>query len=136
MMKLLEFLNLHSDVTEDTSDTIYDAVVTVVWDKECNELAKTDWYYTFCKELYAKVDFVEVNKYNVWIVDYAGFIKRNLEHFKKYSEQNWKSSYHNLCDEDEDEYIYTWINNIHYLLSGEITESESKDMIDMLSKCK
>lgn len=135
-MILYDFMKIFANITEDTSDTVFDAVVTICWDRECDGLAKTDFYYDFCKTLYSKVFLKEVNENNVWLVDYTGLIKNNLDLFKDYSKKHWREEYSNIAEEDVDEFIYLWINELHLLLSGEITQGTALSIIKMLNMCE
>lgn len=98
----------------DTYDTEYDAEVTV-----CHIYEEYDEYDKFCNNIIRKVDVVENNGYCL-VVNWCELIKRNMEKFKKFTAENWYAD----CqyDDDEDEFVYQWINEIHNYMVGNVSE--------------
>jgi hypothetical protein len=127
-MKLFDFLSAHKYVCEDTCDTIFDAIVTIDWDKDYKPSEEYKELEKFTTNIYKAVDFVEVNKGGVWIVDWSGFIKNNLDKFKEFSKKYW---YQSIEDWGEDDLIYEWINELHKWLAGYATEIIYKNFNDM-----
>ena len=121
-MKLYEIMKM-SQNDYDTYDTVYDACVTVCYIDEEDE-AK-DSYYKFCTEIIKKVEVEKING-DVLIVKWTELIENNMEKFRAFTEKHWRYTY----EDDEDEFIYQWINEIHYYLAGYVDE----DFYDVLVK--
>ena len=109
-MKLYDFMKI-SPNDFDTFDTVYDADVTVCFIDEEDEAR--DSYYKFCTELIKKVE-VEKQNGDILMVKWTELIQNNMEKFKKFARENWIYDY----EDDEDEFIYQWIKEIHYYLAG------------------
>ena len=118
-MTLYEMLMTHESVCEDTSDTVFDAVVTIDWERDYSPSYDLKALHDFSINLFKAVNFIEVNKYNVWIIDWSGFIKDNLEKFKQFSKDYWERD---ISDWSDDDLIYEWINELHYCLAGYATD--------------
>ena len=123
-MKLYEYMKL-SQVDYDTYDTVYDACITVCSIDEEDE-AK-DSYYKFCTEIIKKVE-VEKQNGNILLVKWTKLIQDNMEKFKAFTEKHWKYTY----EDDEDELIYQWINEIHYYMAGYVSEDFYDTLVDFV----
>lgn len=110
-MKLYEFMKL-SEADYDTYDTVYDACVTVCYADE-----EADSYDRFCNEIMKKVEVTEVHE-SCLIVDWSALISGNIDKFRKFTENHWKYTY----EDDEDELIYQWINEINAYMAGYVSE--------------
>ena len=121
-MKLYDYMKL-SETDWDTYDTVYDACVTVCYIDEEDEAR--DSYYKFCTDIIKKVE-VEKKNGDILIVDWSGLIQSNMEKFKLFTEKHWRYTY----KDDEDEFIYQWINEIHAYMAGYVSE----DFYDILVK--
>ena len=101
----------------DTYDTEYDAEVTVCYIDEENE---EDEYDKFCNGIIKKVNVVKING-DCLIVNWCELIKRNMDKFKKFTAEHW----YKTCqyEDDVDEFIYQWINEIHSYMAGYVSES-------------
>lgn len=97
----------------DTYDTEYEAIVTVCWFDE-----EDDEYDKFCHNIMKKVNVIESNTHHL-IVDWCNLIKRNMDKFKKFTAEYWNNQY----EDDEDEFIYQWINEIHLYIAGYVGEN-------------
>lgn len=99
----------------DTYDTEYDAVVTV-----CHIYEECDEYDKFCNNIIRKVDVVKICGDSL-VVNWCELIKRNIDKFKKFAKDNWYAD----CqyEDDEDEFIYQWINEIHVYMAGYVSEN-------------
>lgn len=108
-MTLYEYLKM-SEGDFDTYDTDYDAVVTVCYIEE-----EDDEYDKFCNGIIKKVNVVHVDRHYL-TVDWTEMIQRNIDKFKAFTKEHWKKS----CqyEDDIDEFIYQWINEIHYYMAG------------------
>lgn len=126
-MTLYEYLMVKKcDV--DTYDTEYDAEITV-----CHIYEEDDEYDKFCNGIIKKVNVVEISKYAL-TVDWSELIKRNIDKFKKFTAEHW---YENCQYEDDiDEFIYQWINEIHQYMVGNVSEdfySVLNEFVDSLN---
>ena len=110
-MTLYEYLKM-TECDYDTCDTKYDACVTVCCIDEEN-----DAYDQFCNNIIKKVDVVKVNS-DILIVNWSELIERNMDLFKCFTEEHW---YHHYED-DIDEFVYQWINEIHMYIAGYVSE--------------
>ena len=122
-MTLYEFMKM-SECDYDTYDVDFDAIVTVCLPDEDDNL---DAYGKFCFEIIKKVDVVKVADTGL-IVDWSGFIKRNIEQLREFADEYW---YNNYVD-DDDEFIYQWINEIHAYLAGYVSEDIYEKLVELV----
>jgi len=122
-MKLYEFMKM-SECDYDTYDVDFDAVVTVCLPEEDDDL---DAYGKFCFEIIKKVDVVKVTDTGL-VVDWSGLIKRNIEQLREFTDEYW---YNNYAD-DDDEFIYQWINEIHAYLAGYVNEDMYEKLVELV----
>lgn len=116
MTTLYDYLKLTED-DFDTYDTEYDAEVTVCY---IDEAEAEDNYDKFCVNIIKKVNVVKVNG-DILVVNWCELIKRNMDKFKAFTKKHW---YENCQYEDDiDEFIYQWINEIHQYMAGYVSES-------------
>ena len=116
---LYELLEL-TEGTFDTYDNTFDAIVTVDWiDTE------KDFYDKFCRGI---VKLVNVQKKvgDGLICNWSELIEYNMKVFKEFTQKNWVIKY----EDDEDEFIYQWINEIHYWMAGYTSESVYQDFVE------
>ena len=128
-MKLYDFLKI-SQNDFDTCDTVYDTGVTVCYiDEEDAE----DSYDKFCIELMKKVEVEEQNG-DILIVKWTELIQNNMEKFKEFTAENWYES----CqyEDDEDEFIYQWINEIHQYMAGNVSEDFYDKLVELVQTLK
>lgn len=113
-MTLYEYLKL-SENDFDTCDTVYDAGVTVCYIADEDE---NDEYDKFCNGIIKKVDIIHINNDDL-TVNWTELIERNIDKFKAFTKENW---YENCQYEDDiDEFIYQWINEIHQYMAGNVS---------------
>ena len=112
-MTLYEYLKMREN-DFDTCDTVFDTGVTV-----CYIETEKDEYDKFCNGIIKKVNVVKVN-HDILIVNWCELIERNVEKFKEFAKENWYES----CqyEDDMDEFIYQWINEIHAYMAGFVAE--------------
>lgn len=127
-MKLYDFMKM-SQNDYDTYDTVYDAEVTVCYIEE--EWENKDSYYKFCTELIKKVEVGKING-DVLIVKWTELIQNNMEKFKAFTKENWDNQY----EDDDDEFIYQWINEIHYYLAGYVNEDFYDELVKLVETLK
>jgi hypothetical protein len=112
-MTLFEYLQM-TECDYDTYDTQYDASVTVCHiyeeDDNCN-------YDKFCNNIMKKVDVVKINADSL-VVNWSEFIEKNMDKFIRFAREHWAYDY----EDDIDEFVYQWINEIHLYIAGYVSE--------------
>ena len=111
MIKLYDYLKM-SEADYDTYDADYDACVTVCYIDEEN-----DDYDKFCNGIIKKVNVIEINGDEL-VCDWSKLIERNIIKFKEFTSKHWRNQY----EDDIDEFVYQWINEIHYYMAGYVSE--------------
>lgn len=114
MITLYDFVSM-AENDFDTYDTKYDAEVTV-----CHIYEEEDDYDRFCNSIIKKVNVVKING-DVLIVNWSELIERNIIKFRAFSAKYWYED--RQYEDNEDEFIYQWINEIHYYIAGYVSES-------------
>ena len=122
-MKLYEVLKM-SEADYDTYDTVYDADVTVCYIEE--EDAE-DSYDKFCINIMKKVEVAQIMSDEL-ICEWTKLIQNNMEKFRAFTEKHWDNQY----EDDEDEFIYQWINEIHYYLAGYVSEDFYDTLVEFV----
>lgn len=95
----------------DIWDTEFDDCVTCCYmDEEDIE----DEYDVFCYTLMSNMPVcgVSFDKGTV-TANWAELIRKNIEIFREFAKDNWVNEY-----EDEDDFIYAWIRELHLFLAG------------------
>ena len=111
-MTLYEYLKM-TENDFDTYDTVFDTEVTV-----CYIESENDEYDKFCNGIIKKVDVICINDDSP-IVNWTEMIERNINKFKAFTKEYW---YENCQYEDDiDEFIYQWINEIHQYMAGNVS---------------
>lgn len=124
-MKLYDFLKI-SQNDFDTEDTIYCAVVTVCY---IDEEDITDNYDKFCIEIMKKVE-IEKQVGNALLVKWTELIQNNMEKFRAFTVENW---YENCqYENNDDEFIYQWINEIHQYMAGNVSEDFYDELVKLV----
>lgn len=133
-MTLYEWLRVEQNCI-DTYDNVYDAFVTVdyIEDDEYMENPDSENYYKFCVEVVKKVNVVK-NSGDGLIVNWNELISNNMEKFRKFSSENWRED----CQykDDDNEFVYQWIKEIHLYLAGYTDEDIYGKMLDLLATIK
>lgn len=112
MIKLYDYINM-AENDFDTYDTKYDTVVTV-----CHTYEENDEYDKFCNNIIKKVNVVKING-DALTVDWSELIERNIIKFRMFTAEHW---YDNCqYEDDEDEFIYQWINEIQQYMAGNVS---------------
>ena len=128
-MKLYDFLKI-SQNDFDTCDTVYDTGVTVCYIAE-NEAR--DNYDKFCIELMKKAEVESLND-DIIIVKWTELIQNNMEKFRAFTAENW---YDNCqYENDDDEFIYQWINEIHQYMAGNVAEDFYDELVKFVQTLK
>lgn len=129
-MKLYDFLKMYEKDC-DTSDIQYDTCVTVSF---IDEDKAEDNYDKFCIELTKKVEIVSIFDYNFTcygiVCDWSKLVTDNIEKFRAFTLDHWHKDAQYDGEDEQDDFILAWINEIHYLLAGYVSE----DFYDVLVK--
>lgn len=125
-INLYDFLSA-SECDYDTYDTEYDGIITCTWIFGEPKDNYTKFYYEMCK----KVEIVHIGN-NGLVVNWSNFIERNLEKFKEFTNKHWIYTY----EEDEEELIYQWINELHAYFAGYVSESFYKTLCEFAETLK
>lgn len=110
-MTLFEYLQI-AENDYDTYDTKYDVSVTV-----CHIDEETDEYDKFCNGIIKKVNVAKIDG-DILTVNWSELIERNMDLFKYFTEEHWYRHY----EDDVDEFVYQWINEIHMYMAGYVSE--------------
>lgn len=122
-MTLYEFMKM-SECDYDTYDVDFDTIVTVCLPDEDDDL---DAYGKFCFEIIKKVEVVKQVDTGL-IVNWSDFIKRNIELLREFTDEYWYNNY----EDDEDEFVYQWINEIHAYLGGCVSEDIYEKLVELV----
>jgi hypothetical protein len=118
--------------TMDTYDNVYDIGVTVepIEDDDYKTYPDDENYYKFCLEILKKVDVVEKSGGSL-IVNWNELVNNNMEKFRAFTEKHWRED----CqyEDDNDEFVYQWINEIHLYLAGYTNEETYGEFVDLLN---
>lgn len=123
-MKLYDFI-LENFADYDVYDNTFDHCVTVCMDEPTPE---DDLYDKFMHEICKRVDVLDTTgaeRDGVLTADWTGLIKRNEDKFREVMKSHWKSQY-----EDEDDFLYQWIRELHYYFAGYVPDSFYKTLYD------
>ena len=123
-MKLYELLKMSME-DYDTYDTVYDAEVTVCY---IDEEDADDSYDRFCINLMKKVEVVRIVPSSHLVCEWTKLIHDNMEKFRAFTEEHWRYKYR----DDDDEFIYQWINEIHYYLAGYVSEDFYDNLVELV----
>ena len=123
-MKLYELLKMSME-DYDTYDTVFDACVTVCY---IGEEDADDSYDRFCINLMKKVEVVRIVPSSHLTCEWTKLIRDNMEKFRAFTEEHWRYKYH----DDDDEFIYQWINEIHYYLAGYVSEDFYDNLVELV----
>lgn len=123
-MTLYELLQIKEDYIE-TSDVDYDVLVgtDLVKDEDINE--NTDNYYKFLNYIAHNVEVTDARND---ICNWSKFVLDHKVALTKYAEENWYE-----VPEDESDFIYNWINELHGYQAGSISEKMYKEFIDTMN---
>lgn len=128
-MKLYDFMKVSMN-DWDTYDTVYDACVTVCYIDE-EDIYNDDDFADFDKfniEIMKKVEVIrQTDKYSL-LVDWTKLIRDNMDKFRAFTEKHWSRKYR----DDEDEFIYQWINEINYYIAGYVSDDFYKILVDFV----
>ena len=121
-MNLFEYAKVNNG-DYDCCDNVYDYSVTFCFSEDYNED-----FYKFCNEIAKKVEVVKQVDDCTLIVKWTDLIKRNIEKFRAFSKKHWHTQY-----DDEDDFIYEWIKEIHYYMAGYVSEDFYKILVNFVN---
>lgn len=123
-MTLYELLQIKGDYIE-TSDVDYDVLVAtdLIKDEDIND--NTDNYYKFLNYIAHNVEVIDARND---ICNWSKFVLDHKVALTKFAEENWYE-----VPEDESDFIYEWINELHGYQSGNISEKMYKEFIDTVN---
>ena len=113
-MKLYDFMKISMD-DWDTYDHDYDCCVTVCY---IDDADAEDNYDKFCNSIIKKVEVSRIIPGSHLVCDWSKLVKNNMEKFRAFSMEHWVFEYN-----DEDEFIYQWIKEIHLYMAGYVSEN-------------
>ncbi len=123
-MTLYDFVKVAQN-DYDTYDDEYDAIVTVCSFDEEDE--KSDEYYEkFRIGIMKFVEVVRGTDDSGLLCKWSEMINRNIKVFKEFAEKFWTYQY----EDDEDEFIYQWIEEINQWTAGNCYESAYKEFVE------
>lgn len=120
-MTLFDYLKLQAQgyISVDTYDTDYDCIVTIDADKD--DANSEDPYDKFVFGILRSVEIENVGD-NYLTCKWSKFIEDNMTLFRDFAKEHWNNQY----EDDEEEFIYQWIREIHYYLAGWVGDSTYK----------
>lgn len=129
-MNLYEYMKVEQ-YSIDTYDNVYDACVTVdyIEDDEYKQYPDMENYYKFSLEILKKVEVVEKIGDNL-IVKWNELIVNNMEKFREFTNKHWYNNY----EDDDEEFVYQWINEIHMYIAGYVSEDIYKKLVDLIAE--
>lgn len=107
----------------DIEDKEYDAIVTCCYMDEIK-----DDYDKFCDLLTSKVNLIRGGSYP--LADWSGFIEKNLDKFKEFTNKYWNNTY----EDDEEELVYQWITEFHGYMAGMVSNKFYTTLVDFFEK--
>ena len=128
-MTLYDYLSTHNE-DYDVYDNEFDNCVTVcpILDSEVN---KSDSYDVFCNSIIKHVKFISEGGHDsTLIADWSGLIRANLDKFRAFSEAHWWSR----CEDDDEEFVYQWINEISAYMAGYVSEDVYSDLVELVNE--
>lgn len=108
---------------EETYDDVFDASVTVYMPDKVE-----DNYDLFCCEICKRVKPISVTGDGTIVVGWSGLILDNMEKFRDFSEKYWKNQY-----DDDDDFVFEWINEIHMYMAGYVSEDFYGVLVDFVN---
>lgn len=123
-MTLYDFIKV-TNQDYDTYDTEMDAEVTVCAFDEEDEKSE-DYYEKFRIGIMKFVEVIRGTVDNGLLCKWSEMITRNIKVFKEFAEKFWTYQY----EDDEDEFIYQWIEEINQWTAGNCYESAYKEFVE------
>lgn len=124
-MTLYEFGQLGNSCL-DTCDDVFDIIITVdiLTDDEENDMGYYGKFANFiCKNVnvLGKAGGCDV------VADWSALITENMSVFRKAANAMW---YEGSVPDDDDDFVYEWLTEIHGWLAGGVSESSYKHFME------
>lgn len=126
-MTLYELMKI-TEEDYDTYDNVFDGVVTVCYIDEDDEDYDNDDYNNFCIGIVKKIEVVDKVRDGL-VCKWSDMIIRNMDKFKDFTEKYWRYKYR----DDDDEFIYQWINKIHSYMAGYVSEDFYTTLVEFVN---
>lgn len=123
-MTLFEYTRINQN-DFDTYDDTFEACITYCY---IDEADMEDNYDKFCNGIIRKVNVIEQTDDCSIVCDWTKLIKDNWNKFKEFTAKHWGNQY----EDDEDEFIYQWINEIHYYMAGYVSEKFYDKLVEFV----
>ena len=124
-MKLYDFIKM-TEADYDTYDTVYDNGITVCFIEEDPE---NDAYDNFCIGIMKKVEMEKCNG-DILIVNWTKLVTENMSKFRTFTKEHWYEN--RQYEDDEDNFIYAWINEIHAYMAGYVSEDFYETLVEFV----
>lgn len=123
-MTLFEFIKV-AERDFDVYDDVFDAEVTVC---HIEESKHNDFYDKFCIGIIKKVNLVKQTSDYCLVAKWTKLIQDNMEKFREFTDKHWSKKY----KDDEEEFIYQWINEIHLYMAGYVSEDFYETLVEFV----
>lgn len=131
-MKLYEVMKVF-EADYDTYDKEYDACVTVCY---INEEDMEDSYDKFCINIMKKVEVIRIIPDSHLVCDWTKLITDNISKFRKFTLDNWHENSQYDGEDEMDDFIFAWINEIHCYLAGYVSEDFYDTLVEFVDSLK
>jgi len=121
MVKLYDYLQIEEN-DYDCYDTEISGEVTV-----CYIENPKDDYDRFCVELMKRVNVIKKIDDCSIECEWSKLIRENWDKFKAFTASEWAHDY-----EDDVEFVYQWIREIHFYIAGEVAEDYYSTLLDFV----
>lgn len=128
-MTLYDFIKVANN-DYDTYDNVFDGVITVCSFDEEDEQSG-DYYEKFRIGIMRFVEVVD-NSATHWgiVCKWTDMIKQNLRIFGEFAEKYWHENTYEAVKDDEDDFIYEWIEELQNWQAGALSESMYKEFVE------
>lgn len=123
-MTLFDFIKI-AERDFDVYDDVFDAEVTVC---HIEENKHNDFYDKFCIGIIKKVNLVNQTSEYTLVAKWTKLIQDNMDKFREFTNKHWNKKYKN----DEEEFIYQWINEIHLYMAGYVSEDFYETLVEFV----
>ena len=79
-------------------------------------------------EICKKVKPISVTGDGTIVVGWSGLIFDNMEKFRDFTEKYWENQY-----DDDDDFVFEWINEIHMYMAGYVSEDFYRVLVDFVN---
>lgn len=108
----------------DVYDDVFDTCVTCCDCSEDDGDEYDKFYYRFYAGIQKLVTVKKINKDSL-VANWYDLIRENEDVFREFMEEHWNRQY-----EDDDDFAYEWIRELHLWGAGYVSESTYKDFVE------